>query len=418
MYFSTYNDNDNQRTGVALWVGGTSGLTRTYVNQHGPHGLILSGLEASPPAWIQALNIPYIGCDLTALADNCGGDNTTNHQAHDIFIKHPDITSIILGVRPSLFAAYSTYTTATTTGFDGNDDSDNDSVKTKEPDNNQRMIQGMERLLQEACKSLVNLQFVLHISSVAALDHLKTQRNVKEVDDPKQCTLHYPVPLTEYKASYDIFKRQCEERIAAVCFQRKVADCHIRLSGIFSDDPNCFQFQAMDLQRRVSSYMPQSIDCNSGANISRAIHCLLLRSEQSEPNTPNMQRIYYYTRPLLLPKPVPYAYYMHQYRISNNIGDLTSIWLPIWFYTGFVAMLHWLAQSTFHYYLKFPYVDACDYLMQVAILEHTFDCSSLQRDFPELQEESIADCFQRRKILLAGQPHTTSTTTVTWKKQL
>ena len=218
-----------ERTGVTLWIGGTSSLTRTFVNQYGPQGLILLGLEAQPPTWIHTHTpfLEYVSCDLTTLHDD---------QVRALLSRHSEITSIVIGVRPLLFAPYA-----------------------NNMEGPRRMIQGIERLLQEACQHLPKLQFVLHISSVAAMDHLRTQQFVSE-EAP------FP-PWQEYKASYDIFKRQCEETITQICSRNNIFYCHLRLSAIFSDDAACIQCRALNLQRRMGCYLPLAIDCNSSAKV-------------------------------------------------------------------------------------------------------------------------------------------------------
>ena len=367
-----------ERTGVTLWIGGTSSLTRTFVNQYGPQGLTLLGLEAQPPAWIHTHTpfLEYVSCDLTTLHDD---------QVRALLSRHSEITSIVIGVRPLLFAPYA-----------------------NNMEGPRRMIQGIERLLQEACQHLPKLQFVLHISSVAAMDHLRTQQFVTE-EAP------FP-PWQEYKASYDIFKRQCEETITQICSRNNIFYCHLRLSAIFSDDAACIQCRALNLQRRMGCYLPLAIDCNSSANVSRALHGLLCRSEQQ---IPKMQHVYYYTRPLLLEEPVPYGYYLQQFRVAYGL-ERTSLWIPVWVVTCFVAVVHWFAQCCHKnvYLQQLPYVDAVDYLLQVASREHSFDCSSFGRDFPGLQEETILDCFQRRKALLESNRYRSTTNTRATKKKL
>ena len=50
---------------------------------------------------------------------------------------------------------------------------------------------------------------VLHVSSVAATDHLRAQRGWSEEAPPLP-------PLTEYAGAYDVFKRRSEEEIATL----------------------------------------------------------------------------------------------------------------------------------------------------------------------------------------------------------
>jgi hypothetical protein len=63
-----------------------------------------------------------------------------------------------------------------------------------------------------------------------------------------------------------------------------------------------------------------------------------------------------------------------------------------------MALFHWLAAWNVYFYL--PYIDATNYLLQVAAREHSFDCSRFAKDFPNLKEETILECFIRRKAFL------------------
>jgi hypothetical protein len=344
--------NSTKRQGLTLWLGGTSSLSRTYINHFGTEGLLISGLEATPPEWV---NSSYVQCDLTTLTDR---------QAKGILERYPDISTIVIGVRPLLFAPY------TNTGVP------------------ETMLKGIEMLLSHACTKLEHLRFVLHISSVAAADHLQSQHFLSE-------TNALP-PLSEYKAPYDRFKRISEDVITEVCKHNQIQCCHIRLSAVFSDTVSCIQCSALDLQSRIGCYLPLAIDCNSSLNVSRAIQAILLRSEMDEIS--NIKILYYYTRPLLLERPVPYGYHLQEFRKAYQL-QCTSIWIPVWIVTWFVAIFHWFAYWNARI-VGLPYIDAADYLLQVASREHSFDCSRFGRDFPELQEETILECFERRQAFL------------------
>jgi hypothetical protein len=350
-------DNTNNEK-VTLWIGGSSSLAQTYVNQFGGDGLLLAGLEETPPDWASALSMDYVSCDLTTLTDN---------KAKQLLLldnKNKDITSIIIGVRPLLFTAY---------------------TKSLVP---QKMLQGIKTLLHQAA-ALGTIKFVLHISSVAAVDHLRAQIFVSEEDDIP--------PLSEYTAPYDIFKRNCEDALSHICCeQARIPVCHLRLSAIFSDDSACIQCSALELQYRVGCYLPLPIDCNSSANVARAIKAIL---EQAYKDPKTIKRFYHYTRPLLLNRPVPYGFYLKTFREAYGIEN-SSIWIPVWIVTWFVAFFHWLA--SWNVYLHLPYLDAADYLLQVASREHSFDCAQFGRDFPNVKEETILECFVRRRRIVAG----------------
>ena len=47
-----------------FWVGGTSGLARTFIHKYGHQDLILAGIEESAPNWLQK-DAEYLRIDLT-----------------------------------------------------------------------------------------------------------------------------------------------------------------------------------------------------------------------------------------------------------------------------------------------------------------------------------------------------------------
>lgn len=333
---------------TTLWIGGSSSLARTYVNKYGPQGLLLTGLEPSAPEW--AIHAHYEHINLQTLTDN---------EAKEIPQKYPTITRIIIGVRPLLFAAY---------------------TKTKDPE---EMVAGIKLLLEAALQEW-KIHLVLHISSVAAVDHLRSQCFLSEED---------PIPpLKDLIATYDIFKRSCEEKIDGTCSSFKVPVSHLRLSAIFSDDRKCIQCTALSLQSRIGPFLSLAIDCNSAANVASAISVVLAKQPSQVGPV-----YYYYTRPLSLERPVPYAYYLQTYRRAYAIEN-ASLWIPIWIVTYFVVVFHWIA--SWNSLFAIPYVDATDYLLQVAGREHSFNNGKFGREFPEIKEENILECFTRRKQYL------------------
>jgi len=364
----------SKRKGFTLWLGGSSSLARTYVNQFGSKGLVLCGLEPEAPKWIRGQGISYVQIDLANLTD----DESL------IFFEQfsANITSIVVGVRPLLFAPYI------------------DKL------HSERMVKGIQKFLCHACAELEDLEFVLHISSVAIADHLRSQHFMSETDP-------HP-PLSECKASYDIFKRRSEEEITGICGQYQIPFCNLRLSAILSDDVSCIQCSAMNLQGRIGCYFRHPLDFNSSVNVSRAIDLIISRSEMigdeidSENDTDEtldrsspkaIQQVYYYTRPLLLPRPVPLGYYLEEFRKAYQL-EYTSVWIPCWIVAWLIAFFHWFASATSPALKSnqqrshpIPYVEAVDYLLQVGSREHSFDCSRFAADFPELEEETIRECL-------------------------
>jgi hypothetical protein len=407
-----YTNTDKEET--TLWIGGSSSLARTFfVNQEllfvSPTGRkthrkiwILTGLEKEAPRWIAeyrtsthsaSCSLEYWSLDLTTLDETDAVDKFSNPNSNE-----NQISSIVVGVRPLLYSAY------------------------MNADIGNEMLLGLERLLQVALHHCTNLRFVLHISSVAAANHLRSQCNVTEEDDVTSLP-----PLSEYDAPYDRFKQQSEDIITRLCSgeqnelssSRRVRCTHLRLSAIFSDDVGCIQCSALDLQARVGAYLDLPIDCNSSVNVSRAISFLLYKASLLTTTTTKttkpsqtIQPIYYYTRPLLLPNPVPYGYYLEEYRKGYMIHN-ASIWIPLWIVTTIVWIVHWLVvtcNNQSYSSWKIPYLDSIDYLLQVASREHSFDCSrfrSLVEDHRNcvndgivFVEESILECFIRRRLYL------------------
>jgi len=311
----------SKRKGLTLWLGGTSSLARTYINEFGAESLILSGSREKPPLWVSNSIQHYVALDLLTV---------TESDVMGLARRFPDISSIIVGVRPLLFTPF------------------------VDPEIHRKMVQGVSLVIDIACRELGGLKFVLHLSSVAATDHLKSQHLWSETQ-----------PLTaisEYRFPYDVFKRRCEEEISDLCSKHDVLCCHLRLSALFSDDKECIQCSALDLQGRIGCYLPVAIDCNSSVNVSRAIDLLLARAEEPRvSNKASIRAIYYYTRPIHLTEPVPYGYYLQEFRRAYQIH---AIWIPVWVVNIFVSLFHCLA--VWNRYFGLPYIDAVDYLLQVS----------------------------------------------------
>ena len=184
---------------------------------------------------------------------------------------------------------------------------------------------------------------VLHISSVAVADHVVSQHNVSE---------SAPLPaLDAYHSDYDRFKRLSEvivddectkanERSAMSGETRMMVWTHLRISGIFSNDPACIQCTAVRNQAYISAYSSTCIDFNSSANVSHAIILLVERIVRvvtalpvsADPSVPvecaadphgrRVQRVYYYTRATTAP--VPYGALVADYRYSIQYALLIA----------------------------------------------------------------------------------------------
>ena len=121
---------------------------------------------------------------------------------------------------------------------------------------------------------------------------------------------------------------------------------------------------------------------------------LILRQQSAEEL--KLRPVYYYTRPLLYPDPVPYGQYLVDYRKGNNIRCF--IWIPL-FVVEFVL---WLVHSLAFLFPWVPYLESIDYLLQVSANVASFDNAAVRKDFPGLasQEETIVTCFERRRHYL------------------
>ena len=415
----------NGHKSLTLFIGGSSCLARSFVNllfdeeeewQH--HQFLLSGVEESPPAWLlqkwksSSMIAGYVQCDLTTVT---GQEQSTKllKDCHSKFGEGKVITRIILGVRPVLLAPYDQ----------------------KEYSN--AMLRGIQTLLEcvsttrtkafgDGDGASADIKFVLHISSVAAVDHMKEQSFVSEEDEDRDIL----PPISDYQASYDIFKRQSEDIVSSICKKANIHYCHLRLSAIFSDDPKCIQCSALQLQCRIGSFLPNPIDCNSSRNVSRAILAILDESaamdnadgwedkndvrerdtrngyhSTTREKTTKVRTLYYYTRPLHLKQPVPYGYYLQEYRKAYQLQH-SSIWIPAWVVTWFVIAFHWILSSFGLLKNIIPYLNSADYLLQVSSREHSFDNSKFSNDFRhhlvDNKEESIYGCFIRRKLYLSN----------------
>jgi hypothetical protein len=206
---------------TTLWIGGSSGLARTSMNNHEHADFILTGVEASAPSWTSA---PYCCIDLTGPVRGC----LQRHGCHNV-------ETMIISVRALLVT--------------GNG-------------NNEAMLGGLQVLLEEAMQ-LPKLKNIIHISSVAAVNHLQTQLNINEP--------HTLPPIADYEGSYDVFKRTSEDIITACSEQHLKTYCHLRISAIFSDTPDCIQCSALACQSYIGAYIPTNIDCNSAKNVAAAI---------------------------------------------------------------------------------------------------------------------------------------------------
>jgi hypothetical protein len=390
---------------MRLWIGGSSGLTRTYLNTFPTEQWILLGCEVNAPSWLNPLQ-RYIRCDLTEQnLDSHEGTLSNALTTLQQVLEKIDaclvelsgttcIHQIVVGIRPVLVSHQS---------------------HLKAQWYNDNMLKGLHIVL-DAMVTKYQVNLIIHISSIAAVEHIPRQhlRSVHE-NDPSSDSLLFP---------YDRFKRGCEERIerlvqnqATSMTKKNIQFTNLRLGAIFSDDPWCIQCTALALQCYTGPYLTTPIDCNSSHNVSQLLHRILSRcfretipsdpcTQQQQQQQQQLRPVYYYTRCISqYPKPVPYGEFFMAYRKAYGLS-----WLPVVLPTflvkyGVVLPFHFwtvLLQTILPEVLTIPYVESIDYLLQVTINEHTFDMKETIQDFPELihVEETMDECFCRRRKML------------------
>lgn len=373
---------------MRLWIGGSSGLARTYLNTFPTEPWIMLGRESLAPPWIYPSQ-QYVRCDLVELLDGSIALSRVLKEIDSCLAAVSDtekIREIVIGIRPFLVSCLS-----------------HESAQVY----NEKMLLGLRCLLKSTIL-MYPIRLMLHISSIAAVDHIPTQtlRSVNETD-PSSHSLRYP---------YDRFKRGCEElledlaRFAETLQRDSMQYTNIRLGAIFSDDPLCIQCTSLALQCLTGPYLITPIDCNSSRNVSQLLHLMLSQfhydGRSINPSAQRLRPVYYYTRCISqYPKPVPYGEFFLAYRRAYGLGWL-PILLPLFVVKyGVVKVCHILTEvlrSILPSYLMPPYLESIDYLLQVTLHEHSFDMKETLSDFPKIVtlEETIEGCFRRRRASL------------------
>ena len=335
-----------------LWIGGSSSLTRSYLNAFPGEKWILTGAEKSSADWMaepMADNCQYVACDFSQ------SEEILDKVLHSI---PAELDCVVLGIRPPLVTHR---TDAHSTLYC------------------QSILDGLRHFLTSIIQRGRVRKFI-HVSSIAVVGHLDGQQNQSERDpEPK-----------EVLQPYDRFKHESEKLVASLC-SGSISFTNIRLGAIFSDDPSCIQCCALGLQAYVGPYLPVPIDCNSGRNAATLIHAVLGKQERK------LRPVYYYTRPTQYQQPVPYGEYLKDFRQGNGIPFYCP--LPIAVVHGFVALIHLLSVLIGSI---IPYLQSVDYLLQVSRREHSFDLSAVKEDF-SFDEETIEECFRRRAKYLRSR---------------
>jgi hypothetical protein len=334
-----------------LWIGGTSGLAQTYFHAFPDESWLVTG--RARPSWLSSQHI-FCPIDFRDYSDSS--------PIHDELMNTDEgstIDQIIVGIRPPL-ACFMTYEEAS-----------------KEY---ALLLQGLDRFLTRLLAVHTKVSTLIHISSVAAVDHSKEQVELNESHATSSSngssSLVYP---------YDVFKRDSELLTERLAKERHIPRfTNLRISAIFSDSPNCIQCGALQLQSLlVSCAMTKAIDCNSARNVAHCLQAML-----QAPQDRALEPVYYYTR--CTQQPVPYVSHLRDYHYAYNIRYL--LWIPVTLTVWFLKFFHWLATHHIHK------LQLLDYLLIVSSQSHSFDNSLVHSQF-EFEEESIVECFMRRRLL-------------------
>ena len=376
---------------TTLWVGGTSALAATYFEEQldiatgaqkngrstTTRSFVLAAPHPPEPSWSDLLSRSssrYVPLDMT-----CRSSIDEFFATLQEMKMASCITTIIFGMRASLIAGCEI--------------------------DHLSMTNNIAYFLDTASVYFPELAGVLHVSSVAVMNHTQPQHMLNE---------DAPLPaLASYQSPYDVMKRTTEEVIADSSQKNNIRSVQLRISGIFSNEigHNCIQMSAIRLQAYVGCYIRTPLDMNTGLNVCHAIRLLLERMEES-PSSPTMSRrrndnngedgpsrlrsIYYYTRPTIEPK--PYGQNLVDYRRAHGICLKVDVW------EGFARPFLWAVIYCFGKLATLNQnflciLDNIAYLLTVSLVEHTFDCSRIREDFPELTsaEETTFEGFARIK---------------------
>ena len=263
---------------------------------------------------------------------------------------------------------------------------------------------------------------VLHVSSVAIMDHTKVQSMLNEDE---------PLP-SQYAFPYDAMKRKTEDILSSTSNELKIHCVHLRISGIFSNEvppTSCIQMSAIRIQKYVGSLLQTPLDMNTSYNVCQAIKFILNRmdeiahnqrpinnddndndgrkrsKEYSKPaSSQGLEQVYFYTRPTIEPR--PYGDNLVAYRSAHNIVHCINvpdwvarmfIWVAIYLFRGIAEIGSVLLGHSKKLGFIFDLLHNLAYLLTVSMVEHTFDNSRIRRDFPELNslEESVLEGFVR-----------------------
>ena len=392
---------------ATIWVGGTSALAQTYVEE------ILRCPDrdnAKKMQWNRRFVLASPNARNTKGSLGCISylplDLTKRDSIEAFFDK-------LVGDRKYLFGSQDSNAAIRVTILFGA----RSSLVTGSRDEHFSLVQHLPYFLGQASQRFAShdgkilLVGVLHISSVAVMNHTQAQSLLTE---------DAPLPeLDSYASAYDVTKRMAEEKLTLACQKLNIPSCvHLRISGIFSNEipPTvCIQMAAIRIQAYLGSILQTPLDMNTSYNVCHVIQLILDRMEDKSRNddsnqySPGLHHTYFYTRPTIDPK--PYGNNLVAYRSAHHIVYAIDVpdwcarifmWALVYLFRGAARSLVVMQGETNkkrHRWLDF----VCEvllnlsYLLTVSLVEHTFDNSRIRSDFPELNalEESIHEGFVR-----------------------
>ncbi len=399
------DDNDLRlSSATTIWVGGSSALTQTYMEEIQDDSLQKDLVEGR--RFVLAFR------DVTSLSENKKATNCT-HLPLDVTQKESIDTffDALLSDKTRHFGPLGINDTIKITIIFGI----RCSLVTGSEEEHMSLVKYLSYFLHQAAASFqsdrrLHLSGVLHVSSVAVMDHTQAQSMLNE-DAPLPPQLRYASP-------YDAMKRKTEDILSSTCKELKIVNCtHLRISGIFSNEvppTSCIQMSAVRIQAYLGSHLQTPLDMNTSYNACQAIRLVLDRMDDVQ-NGNQLEQVYFYTRPTIEPR--AYGDNLVAYRSAHNIGYCISVpfwvasffmWAAIYLFRGIASAGSALSGKRNCKWLEF----ICDllnnlaYLLTVSMVEHTFDNSRIRRDFPELNllEESVLEGFVRiRKRRLFAQ---------------
>ena len=392
---------------ATIWVGGTSALAQTYVEE-------ILRCPDRDNAKKMKYNRRFVLASPNARETN-GSLGCISYLPLDL-TKRDSIEAFfdkLVDDRKYLFGSQDPNATIRVTIIFGAQSS----LVTGSKDEHISLAQHLPYFLDQASQRFVShgkivLVGVLHISSVAVMNHTQAQSLLTE---------DAPLPkLDSYASAYDITKCMAEEKLTLACQNLNIPSCvHLRISGIFSNEvpPTvCIQMAAIRIQAYLGSILQTPLDMNTSYNVCHVIQLILdrmedkLRNDDSNQYSPGLHHTYFYTRPTIDPK--PYGNNLVAYRSANDIAYAIDVpdwcarifmWALVYLFRGIARAVVVVMQGEMnkkrHKWLDF----ACEvllnlsYLLTVSMVEHTFDNSRIRSDFPELNslEESIHEGFVR-----------------------